>query len=195
MKKKQVIWRRSISVFLALLLCLTLLPAAALAANTTTPRITAIGGQENLSISTNNSGSGWSYDAGSKILTLTNYKGGRIEVVGDKKQNFTLKLVGNNTIKNNSSGYGLTVTSEDTSYSSTTADYMTLTITSDQYATLTVNGISIGGRVNFEISGDASITSQTTARNLCALKGADPSAPCSVSIQGNANVHLASGFS
>ena len=66
MKKKQVIWRRSISVFLALLLCLTLLPAAALAANTTTPRITAIGGEDGLSISTNDHGSGWSYDAGSK---------------------------------------------------------------------------------------------------------------------------------
>ena len=195
MKKKQIIWRRSISIFLALLLCLTLLPAAALAANTTTPRITAIGGNENQNISTTQSGSGWSYDAGSKTLTLNGYSGGRIEVVGDKKQDFTLKLVGNNTIKNNSSGYGLTVTSEDTSYSSTTANYMTLTITSDQYATLTVNGISIGGRINFEIAGNASITSRTTARNLCALKGADPSAPCSVSIQGNANVHLASGFS
>lgn len=86
MKKKQVIWRRSISVFLALLLCLTLLPAAALAANTTTPRITAIGGNENQNISTNNRGNGWSYDAASKTLTLTNYNGGRIEVEGNKNR-------------------------------------------------------------------------------------------------------------
>ena len=70
-KKKQIIWRRSISVFLALLLCLTLLPAAALAANTP-PCITAIGGNENQNISTNNRGNGWSYDADSATLTLTN---------------------------------------------------------------------------------------------------------------------------
>lgn len=68
MKKKQVIWRRSISVFLALLLCLTLLPAAALAANTP-PRITAIGGKDGLSISADKNGTGWSYDAASTTLT------------------------------------------------------------------------------------------------------------------------------
>ena len=72
MKKNQVIWRRSISVFLALLLCLTLLPVAALAANTP-PRITAIGGDENQSISADKNGPGWSYDADSATLTLTNY--------------------------------------------------------------------------------------------------------------------------
>lgn len=86
MKKKQIIWRRSISAFLALLLCLTLLPAAALAANTP-PRITAIGGNENQNISTNNRGNGWSYDAASMTLTLDGYSGGRIEVVGDQRQN------------------------------------------------------------------------------------------------------------
>ena len=98
MKKKQVIWRRSISAFLTLLLCLTLLPAAALAANTTTPCITAIGGKEGLNISTNSSDRGWSYDAGSKTLTLDGYNSGRIEVVGDQKRDFTLKLVGDNRI-------------------------------------------------------------------------------------------------
>ncbi len=192
MKKKQVIWRRSISVFLALLLCLTLLPAAALAANTTTPRITAIGGQENLSISTNNSGSGWSYDAGSKILTLTNYKGGRIEVVGDKKQNFTLKLVGNNTIKNNSSGYGLTVTSEDASSFDNPNDYMDFTITSDSDARLQVNGIEIVKKVNFIIGGSANVVSETTEKDVCALKGGGVG-NCTVTIQNDANVTLKSG--
>lgn len=162
MKKKQVIWRRSISVFLALLLCLTLLPAAALAANTTTPRITAIGGEDGLSISTNDHGNGWSYDAASKTLTLNGYNGGRIEVVGDEKQSFTLKLVGNNTIKNSGSGYGLTVTSEDRSSLDSPGNYMTFTVTGDSGASLKVNGIDIVRRVNFIIGGSANVVSETT---------------------------------
>jgi len=128
MKKKQIIWRRSISVFLALLLCLTLLPAAALAANTTTPRITAIGGNENQNISTTQSGSGWSYDAASTTLTLNGYSGGRIEVVGDQRKIFTLKLVGSNTITAPGSAYGLTVTSEESGFDNP-AYYMKFTIT------------------------------------------------------------------
>ena len=191
MKKKQVIWRRSISVFLALLLCLTLLPATALAANTT-PRITAIDGKEGLSISTNDHGNGWSYDAGSKILTLTNYKGGRIEVVGDKKQNFTLKLVGNNTITAPGSGYGLTVTSEDTSSLDNPTDYMNFTITGDSGARLEVNGIDIVKKVNFIIGGSANVVSETTAENVCALKGGGVG-NCTVTIQNDANVTLRSG--
>ena len=192
MKKKQVIWRRSISVFLALLLCLTLLPAAALAANTTTPRITAIGGEDGLSISTNDHGSGWSYDAGSKTLTLDGYNGGRIEVVGNKSQNFTLKLVGNNTIKNSGSGYGLTVTSEDTSYPDKPDNYMNFTITGESGARLDVNGIDIVKRVNFIIGGSTNVVSETTAENVCALKGGGDG-NCSVTIQGNTNVTLRSG--
>ena len=193
MKKKQVIWRRSISVFLALLLCLTLLPAAALAANTTTPRITAIGGNENQNISTNNRGNGWSYDAASKTLTLTNYNGGRIEVEGNKKQNFTLKLVGNNTIKNSGSGYGLTVTSADTSPYDNPDDYMDFTITSDSGASLKVNGIDIIRRVKLVIGGSVDVVSETTERGICALKGGG-TGNCGVAIQDNANVTLKSGI-
>ena len=193
MKKKQVIWRRSISVFLALLLCLTLLPAAALAANTTTPRITAIGGEDGLSISTNDHGSGWSYDAGSKTLTLDGYNGGRIEVVGNKNQEFTLKLVGNNTIKNSSSGYGLTVTSADDSFYDNPDDYMDFTITGDSNASLQVNGIEIVKKVNFIIGGSANVVSETTERGICALKGGGGGVGnCSVTIQGNTNVTLRS---
>ena len=191
MKKNQVIWRRSISVFLALLLCLTLLPAAALAANTP-PRITAIGGNENQNISTNNRGSGWSYDADSATLTLANYNGGRIEVVGNKSQNFTLKLVGNNTIKNSSSGYGLTVTSEDQSSLDSPGNYMTFTVTGDSGARLEVNGIEIVKRVNFIIGGSANVVSETTERGICALKGGG-TGNCGVAIQDDANVTLRSG--
>ena len=191
MKKKQIIWRRSISIFLALLLCLTLLPAAALAANTP-PRITAIGGKEGLSISTNNRGSGWSYDAGSETLTLNGYNGGRIEVVGNKSQNFTLKLVGNNTIKNSSSGYGLTVTSADDSPYDNPDDYMDFTITSDSDASLEVNGIEIVKRVNFIIGGSVNVVSETTAENVCALKGGG-TGNCGVAIRDDANVTLRSG--
>ena len=192
MKKKQVIWRRSISAFLALLLCLTLLPTAALAANTATPCITAIGGQEGLSISTSNSGSGWSYDAASTTLTLTNYKGGRIEVKGNKKQNFTLKLEGNNTIKNSSSGYGLTVTSEDQSSLDSPGNYMTFIVTGDSGASLKVNGIDIVRRVNFIIGGSANVVSETTEKDVCALKGGGDG-NCSVTIRDDANVTLRSG--
>ena len=192
MKKKQIIWRRSISVFLALLLCLTLLPAAALAANTTTPRITAIGGNEHQNISTSQSGNGWKYDAASTTLTLTNYNGGRIEVVGDEKQSFTLKLVGSNTIKNSGSGYGLTVTSADTSPYDNPDDYMDFTITSDSGARLEVNGIEIVKRVNFIIGGSANVVSETTAENVCALKGGGVG-NCSVTIRDDANVTLRSG--
>lgn len=184
--------RKLPGILTALALCLALLPVSAFAASTA-PKITAIGGNENLSISTSQSGSGWSYDAASTTLTLNGYKGGRIELVGDARQQLTVKLVGNNTITASGSAYGLTATSADSSYSSTTDNYMKFTITTDQYATLTVNGIRIGGRINFEISGDASIASRTTAENICALQGADYSAPCSVSIQDHANVHLASG--
>ena len=191
MKKKQVIWRRSISVFLALLLCLTLLPAAALAANTP-PRITAIGGNEHQNISTSQSGTGWSYDAGSKTLTLTNYNGGRIEVVGNKSQNFTLKLVGNNTIKNSGSGYGLTVTSEDQSSLDSPGNYMTFIVTGDSGASLKVNGIDIVRRVNFIIGGSANVVSETTEKDVCALKGGGVG-NCSVTIRDDANVTLRSG--
>ncbi len=191
MKKKQIIWRRSISIFLALLLCLTLLPAAALAANTP-PCITAIGGNENQNISTNNRGNGWSYDADSATLTLANYNGGRIEVVGNKSQNFTLKLVGNNTIKNSSSGYGLTVTSEDQSSLDSPGNYMTFTVTGDSGARLQVNGIEIVKRVNFIIGGSANVVSETTERGICALKGGG-TGNCGVAIQDDANVTLRSG--
>ena len=195
MKKKQIIWRRSISVFLALLLCLTLLPATALAANTT-PRITAIGGSENLSISENKSGTGWSYDAASTTLTLTNYNGGRIEVVGDKNKSFTLKLVGSNTIKNSGSGYGygLTVTSEDQSSLDSPGNYMTFTVTGDSGASLKVNGIDIVKRVNFIIGGSVDVVSETTERWICALKGGGNEGNCGVAIQDNANVTLKSGI-
>ena len=192
MKKKQIIWRRSISVFLALLLCLTLLPATALAANTT-PRITAIGGNENLSISENKSGTGWSYDAASTTLTLTNYNGGRIEVVGDKNKSFTLKLVGNNTIKNSGSGYGLTVTSEDQSSLDSPGNYMTFTVTGDSGASLKVNGIDIVRRVKLVIGGSVDVVSETTERGICALKGGG-TGNCGVAIQDNANVTLKSGI-
>mgnify|MGYP004640697007 CR=1 FL=1 len=191
MKKKQVIWRRSISVFLALLLCLTLLPAAALAANTT-PRITAIGGNEHQNISTTQSGSGWSYDAASTTLTLNGYNGDRIEVEGNKNQNFTLKLVGNNTITAGGSAYGLTVTSEDTSSLDNPTDYMDFTITSDSGARLEVNGIDIVKRVNFIIGGSANVVSETTEKDVCALKGGGVG-NCSVTIQDNTNVTLRSG--
>ena len=192
MKKNQVIWRRSISAFLALLLCLTLLPAAALAANTP-PRITAIGGNENQNISTSQSGTGWSYDAASKTLTLNGYNGGRIEVVGDEKQSFTLKLVGSNTIKNSGSGYGLTVTSADTSSHDNPDNYMDFTITGDSGASLKVNGIDIVRRVKLVIGGSVDVVSETTERGICALKGGG-TGNCSVAIQDNANVTLKSGI-
>ena len=192
MKKKQVIWRRSISAFLTLLLCLTLLPTAALAANTTTPCITAIDGKEGLSISTNDHGNGWSYDAGSKTLTLDGYNSGRIEVVGDRSQNFTLKLVGDNTITVDDSGYGLTVTSADGSSYDIPDNYMNFTITSDSDASLQVNGIEIVKRVNFIIGGSANVVSETTAKNVCALKGGGVG-NCSVTIQDDTNVTLRSG--
>ena len=192
MKKKQVIWRRSISAFLTLLLCLTLLPATALAANTTTPCITAIDGKEGLSISTNRSGSGWSYDAGSQTLTLDGYNGGRIEVMGDQRQNFTLKLVGDNTITAGGSASGLTVTSADGSSYDIPGNYMDFTITSDSDARLQVNGIKIVKRVNFIIGGSANVVSETTAEKICALQGGDVG-NCSVTIQDNANVTLRSG--
>ena len=191
MKKNQVIWRRSISAFLALLLCLTLLPAAALAANTP-PRITAIGGEDGLSISADKNGNGWSYDAASKTLTLNGYNGGRIEVVGDEKQSFTLKLVGSNTIKNSGSGYGLTVTSADTSSHDNPDNYMDFTITSDSGASLKVNGIEIVKKINFIIGGSANVVSETTERGICALKGGGEG-NCGVAIQDNANVTLKSG--
>ena len=192
MKKKQVIWRRSISAFLTLLLCLTLLPATALAANTTTPCITAIGGKEGLSISTNSSDSGWSYDAGSQTLTLDGYNGGRIEVMGDQRQNFTLKLVGDNTITAGGSASGLTVTSADGSSYDIPGNYMNFTITSDSDARLQVNGIKIVKRVNFIIGGSANVVSETTAEKICALQGGDVG-NCSVTIQDNTNVTLRSG--
>ena len=192
MKKKQVIWRRSISAFLTLLLCLTLLPTAALAANTTTPCITAIDGKEGLSISTNDHGNGWSYDAGSKTLTLDGYNSGRIEVVGDRSQNFTLKLVGDNTITADDSGYGLTVTSADGSSYDIPDNYMNFTITSDSDARLQVNGIEIVKKVNFIIGGSANVVSETTAKNVCALKGGGVG-NCSVTIQNDTNVTLRSG--
>ena len=192
MKKNRVL-RRGLSMCLALLLCLTLLPAAALAAPAAaTPRITAIGGNENLSISTNNSGNGWSYDAASTTLTLNNYNGGRIEVVGDKNKSFTLKLVGSNTIKNSGSGYGLTVTSEDQSSLDSPGNYMTFTVTGDSGARLRVNGIDIVKRVNFIIGGSANVVSETTERGICALKGGG-TGNCSVTIQDNTNVTLRSG--
>ena len=191
MKKKQVIWRRSISVFLALLLCLTLLPATALAANTT-PRITAIGGNENQNISTSQSGNGWRYDAASTTLTLNGYNSGRIEVEGNKNQNFTLKLVGNNTITAGGSAYGLTVTSEDASSYDNPDDYMDFTITSDSNASLQVNGIEIVKKVNFIIGGSANVVSETTEKDVCALKGGGVG-NCSVTIQNDANVTLRSG--
>ena len=50
--------RRIGTIFLALALCLTLLPVSAFAASTT-PKITAIGENEKQSISTSQSGSGW----------------------------------------------------------------------------------------------------------------------------------------
>ena len=192
MKKKQVIWRRSISAFLTLLLCLTLLPTAALAANTTTPCITTIGGEENLSISTSKSGSGWSYDAGSKTLTLNGYNSGRIEVVGDRSQNFTLKLVGDNRITADGPASGLTVTSADGSSYDIPGNYMNFTITSDSDARLQVNGIKIVKRINFIIGGSANVVSETTAEKICALQGGDVG-NCSVTIQDNANVTLRSG--
>ena len=192
MKKKQVIWRRSISAFLTLLLCLTLLPTAALAANTTTPCITAIDGKEGLSISTSKSGSGWSYDAGSKTLTLNGYNSGRIEVVGDRSQNFTLKLVGDNRITADGPASGLTVTSADGSSYDIPGNYMNFTITSDSDARLQVNGIKIVKRVNFIIGGSANVVSETTAEKICALQGGDVG-NCSVTIQDNANVTLRSG--
>ena len=191
MKKKQIIWRRSISVFLALLLCLTLLPAAALAANTT-PRITAIGGNEHQNISTSQSGNGWKYDAASTTLTLDGYSGGRIEVVGDQRQNFTLKLVGNNTITAGGSAYGLTVTSEDQSSLDSPGNYMTFTVTGDSGASLKVNGIEIVKRVNFIIGGSANVVSETTEKDVCALKGGGDG-NCSVTIRDDANVTLRSG--
>ena len=191
MKKNQIIWRRSISAFLALLLCLTLLPEAALAANTP-PRITAIGGKDGLSISTNDHGNGWSYDAASKTLTLNGYNGGRIEVVGDEKQSFTLKLVGSNTIKNSGSGYGLTVTSADTSSHDNPDNYMDFTITGDSGARLEVNGIEIVRRVKLVIGGSVDVVSETTERGICALKGGG-TGNCSVTIQDNTNVTLKSG--
>lgn len=191
MKKKQIIWRRSISIFLALLLCLTLLPVAALAANTS-PCITAIGGNENQNISTNNRGSGWSYNADSATLTLANYNGGRIEVVGNKSQNFTLKLVGNNTITAGGSAYGLTVTSEDQSSLDSPGNYITFTVTGDSGARLEVNGIEIVKRVNFIIGGSANVVSETTERGICALKGGG-TGNCGVAIQDDANVTLRSG--
>ena len=191
MKKKQIIWRRSISAFLALLLCLTLLPAAALAANTTTPRITAIGGNENQNISTTQSGSGWSYDAASTTLTLNGYSGGRIEVVGDQRKIFTLKLVGSNTITAPGSAYGLTVTSEESGFDNP-AYYMKFTITGGSGASLKVNGIDIVKRVNFIIGGSANVVSETTEKDVCALKGGGEG-NCSVTIQGNTNVTLRSG--
>ena len=191
MKKKQIIWRRSISIFLALLLCLTLLPAAALAANTP-PRITAIGGKEGLSISTNDHGNGWSYNAASATLTLNGYNGGRIEVMGNKSQNFTLKLVGNNTITAGGSAYGLTVTSEDQSSLDSPGNYMTFTVTGDSGVRLEVNGIEIVKRVNFIIGGSVNVVSETTAENVCALKGGGVG-NCSVTIQDDANVTLRSG--
>lgn len=192
MKKKQVIWRRSISAFLTLLLCLTLLPATALAANTTTPCITAIGGQENLSISVDKNGSGWSYDAGSQTLTLDGYNSGRIEVMGDQRKNFTLKLVGDNTITADDSAYGLTVTSADGSSYDNPGNYMNFTITSDSDASLQVNGIEIVKKVNFIIGGSANVVSATTAKNVCALKGGGEG-NCSVTIQDDTNVTLRSG--
>lgn len=192
MKKNQVIWRRSISAFLALLLCLTLLPEAALAANTP-PRITAIGGEDGLSISADKNGNGWSYDAASKTLTLNGYNGGRIEVVGDEKQSFTLKLVGSNTIKNSGSGYGLTVTSADTSSHDNPDNYMDFTITGDSGASLKVNGIDIVRRVKLVIGGSVDVVSETTERGICALKGGG-TGNCGVAIQDNANVTLKSGI-
>ena len=112
--------------------------------------------------------------------------------MGNKNQNFTLKLVGNNTIKNNSSGYGLTVTSEDTSSFDNPNDYMKFTITSDSGARLEVNGIEIVKRVNFIIGGSANVVSETTAENVCALKGGGDG-NCSVTIRDDANVTLRSG--
>ena len=184
--------RRILSAILAALLCMALLPTTVLAAGTT-PRITAIGGKENLNISTSQSDSGWSYDAASRTLTLKGYNGGRIEVVGDQRQNFTVKLVGNNTI--HSTSYGLTIDSEDSSYPDTPTNYLNFTITADNDATLAVNGIHIVRRVNFAIGGNATVQSVTTAENIPALKGGGSGAGnCSVTIKENANVTLQSGI-
>ena len=183
--------RRIGTIFLALALCLTLLPVSAFAASTT-PKITAIGENEKQSISTSQSGSGWSYDAASTTLTLNGYNGGRIEIDVDAGQEFILKLVGNNTVTANGSDYGLKINSARSgSGTDASSDYMAFTISAENSASLTVDGIYINGKVNFAIGGKADVMSVTTREDVRALQGGD-NGNCHVTIQENANVTLTS---
>ena len=83
-------------------------------------------------------------------------------MVGDQRKKFTLKLVGNNTIKNSGSGYGLTVTSEDQSSLDSPGNYMTFTVTGDSGASLKVNGIDI-------VKGIAKSRAPVSRSNRCPL--------------------------
>ncbi len=80
--------KRLLALFLALIMVCTLLPASALAAGTDT--LTVSGKEYTASAS----GTGWSWDAAKKTLTLSGYDGSAIKYGGD----LTVVLKGANTI-------------------------------------------------------------------------------------------------
>lgn len=80
--------KRLLALFLALIMVCTLLPVSALAAGTDT---LTISGKEYTAAA---SGTGWSWDAAKKTLTLSGYDGGAIKYGGD----LTVVLKGANTI-------------------------------------------------------------------------------------------------
>lgn len=80
--------KRLLALFLALIMVCTLLPVSALAAGTDT--LTVSGKEYTASAS----GTGWSWDAAKKTLTLSGYDGSAIKYGGD----LTVVLKGANTI-------------------------------------------------------------------------------------------------
>ena len=79
--------KRLLALFLAVIMVCTLLPMSAFAADAAL----TIGGKD---YTASASGTGWSWDAAKKTLTLNGYSGGAIKYDGD----LTITLKGKNTI-------------------------------------------------------------------------------------------------
>ena len=112
--------KRLLALFLALIMVCTLLPISALAADTAT---LTVGGAK---YTASASGTGWSWDASKKVLTLNGYKGGAITADGD----LTVNLKGANTISlSKDAKFGISVGGKLTINKSTSSASDTLTIT------------------------------------------------------------------
>lgn len=113
--------KRLLALFLAVIMVCTLLPVSALAADTSS---LTIGGTK---YTASASGSGWSWDASKKVLTLSGYnKGDAIAADGD----LTVKLSGANTISlSKDAKFGISVGGKLTINKTTSSASDTLTIT------------------------------------------------------------------